>query len=81
MPYTNYLGMLFILVGFVITVIVLAILPSTGGRPGHATSAFVWSEWSASVGYPDGFVFVAGMLNGAVSLLRTRKSLTLNEPR
>lgn len=41
-------------------------MPGRGGRPGHATSAFVWTEWTAEgLGYPDGFVFVAGMLNGA----------------
>lgn len=41
-------------------------MPGRGGRPPHAPSSFVWTEWSGSgLGYPAGFVFVAGMLNGA----------------
>jgi len=43
-------------------------MPGRGGRPGHATSAFVWKDWTAEIGYPSGFVFVAGMLNGAYSV-------------
>ena len=41
-------------------------MPGRSGRPGHASNAFVWTDWQADgLGYPDGFVFVAGMLNGA----------------
>lgn len=43
-------------------------MPGHNGRPPHATSAFVWTQWTSSLGYPDGFVFVAGMLNGAYSI-------------
>lgn len=43
-------------------------MPGRGGRPDHATSAFVWKDWTADIGYPDGFVFVAGMLNGAYAV-------------
>lgn len=43
-------------------------MPGRGGRPPHATSAFVWTEWQADIGYPNGFVFVAGMLNGAYAV-------------
>jgi choline transport protein len=43
-------------------------MPGMDGRPGHASSSFVWTEWSAEIGYPSGFVFVAGMLNGAYSV-------------
>lgn len=43
-------------------------MPNRNGGPGHATSSFVWTEWSAQIGYPDGFVFLAGMLNGAFSV-------------
>ncbi len=44
-------------------------MPGRGGRPGHASNAFVWTEWtSEGLGYPAGFVFVAGMLNGAYSV-------------
>ena len=44
-------------------------MPGHGGRPPHATNAFVWTEWNdPGLGYPEGFVFVAGMLNGAFSV-------------
>ncbi|KAJ9654884.1 hypothetical protein H2198_006157 [Neophaeococcomyces mojaviensis] len=68
MPYLNNIGIFLIIAGFFITIIVLAVMPGRDGRPPHATSSFVWSEWSADIGYPNGFVFVAGMLNGAYSV-------------
>lgn len=43
-------------------------MPGRSGRPPLAPSAFVWEEWTAQIGYPNGFVFVAGMLNGAYSV-------------
>lgn len=43
-------------------------MPGHNGRPPHATSDFVWTTWTQSLGYSDGFVFVAGMLNGAYSI-------------
>ncbi|KAJ9606647.1 hypothetical protein H2200_008655 [Cladophialophora chaetospira] len=68
MPHLNAIGIFFILAGLLITVIVVAAMPGSGGRPPHASSSFVWTEWSADIGYPNGFVFVAGMLNGAYSV-------------
>ena len=68
MPYLNNIGIFFILAGFLITIIVVTVMPGRGGRPGHASSSFVWKEWSADIGYPNGFVFVTGMLNGAFSV-------------
>ncbi|KKY18208.1 putative choline transport [Phaeomoniella chlamydospora] len=68
MPYTNSLGVFFILTGVFITIVVVAVMPGRDGRPGHASDAFVWKEWTADIGYPNGFVFVAGMLNGAYSV-------------
>ncbi|KAK0614908.1 amino acid permease [Bombardia bombarda] len=68
MPRVNSFGVFAILAGFLITVIVVVAMPGRDGRPPHASSAFVWTEWTADVGYPDGFVFVAGMLNGAFSV-------------
>jgi choline transport protein len=61
-PHLNTVGIFFILAGFFATVVVVTAMPGHGGRPGHASSAFVWTEWTAEIGYPDGFVFVAGML-------------------
>ncbi|KAH6685678.1 amino acid/polyamine transporter I, partial [Plectosphaerella plurivora] len=68
MPPLNKIGIFFILAGFLITVIVMGVMPGLPGRPGHASSSFVWHDWTADIGYPDGFVFVAGMLNGAFSV-------------
>lgn len=68
MPLLNNFGVAAILVGFLATVAVVAAMPGRGGRPPHASSSFVWTEWTADVGYPDGLVFVAGMLNGAFSV-------------
>lgn len=62
-PSLNNVGIFTILAGFFITVVAVAVMPSS-----HATSAFVWKEWRNELGYPDGFVFVAGMLNGAYSI-------------
>lgn len=68
MPYLNNIGIFFILSGFLITIVVLAVMPGRDGRAPHATTSFVWTEWSADLGYPTGFVFVTGMLNGAFSV-------------
>ncbi|KAK8046302.1 cholin permease [Apiospora saccharicola] len=68
MPHLNTFGIFAVLVGFFVTVIVVAAMPGRDGRPPHASSSFVWKEWSAALGYPDGFVFIAGMVNGAYSL-------------
>ncbi|KAL2433905.1 Choline transport protein [Exophiala dermatitidis] len=68
MPRLNEIGIFFILAGFLITLVVVTVMPGMDGRPGHASSSFVWTEWTADIGYPDGFVFVAGMLNGAFSV-------------
>lgn len=43
-------------------------MPGHQGRPPLANSDFVWREWNQALGYYDGFVFVAGMLNGAYSI-------------
>jgi amino acid transporter len=52
----------------VITVMVCAIMPSKTGA-GYATSASVWMEFTNLTGYSSsGFVFLAGMLNGAYAI-------------
>jgi len=68
MPYVNLVGTFFIIAGGFITVVVCAAMPGHGGRPDHASNSFVWKDWVADLGYPDGFVFLAGMLNGAYAI-------------
>jgi choline transport protein len=47
---------------------VLVIMPSQTGK-GYATNSFVWTEWNNETGYSsNGFVFLAGMLNGAFAI-------------
>ncbi|PHH90038.1 hypothetical protein CDD83_4664 [Cordyceps sp. RAO-2017] len=65
MPAMQLFACFAIVAFFVVTVVVVTVMPALPGHPGHASSAFVWTEWTAAMGYPDGFVFVAGMLNGA----------------
>ncbi|KAF2493840.1 amino acid transporter [Lophium mytilinum] len=68
LPYISNVGLFFIIAGVLITILVCAIMPSTKGT-GHAPSAFVWRDWSNQTGYTsDGFVFLAGMLNGAYAV-------------
>ncbi|KAL9617050.1 MAG: hypothetical protein Q9160_008123 [Pyrenula sp. 1 TL-2023] len=64
----NTVGLFFLLTGFFVTIITVAVMPSRSGRPGHASSDFVWREWQADIGYPNGFVFLLGMLNGAYAV-------------
>ncbi|KAK5944119.1 hypothetical protein PMZ80_003400 [Knufia obscura] len=68
MPYLNDIGIFFILAGFIVTIVVVTVMPNRAGGPGFASNAFVWTEWTAEIGYPNGFVFAAGMLNGAFSV-------------
>lgn len=68
LPHIGNLGMFFILAGVLITIIVCAVMPHVKGS-GYATSKDVWSSWENDTGYSSqGFVFVAGMLNGAYSV-------------
>ncbi|OJJ45576.1 hypothetical protein ASPZODRAFT_133415 [Penicilliopsis zonata CBS 506.65] len=68
LPHIGNIGMFFILSGVLITIIVCAVMPHVNGVP-YATNAQVWTDWQNSTGYSsNGFVFVAGMLNGAYSV-------------
>ncbi|KAL2070513.1 hypothetical protein VTL71DRAFT_13539 [Oculimacula yallundae] len=68
LPTINNIGLAFILSGVFITIIACVTLPHTAGT-GYATSSFVWAEWSNQTGYTsNGFVFCAGMLNGAFAV-------------
>lgn len=68
MPHLNVVGIVFVMAGAFITIVVCAVMPGRNGRPPHATNSFVWTEWTADIGYSNGFVFVAGMLNGAYAV-------------
>lgn len=68
MPALNKFGVFAVISFFIVTIVVVTVMPGLDGQMGHAPSAFVWTDWTADIGYPDGFVFVAGMLNGAYSV-------------
>ncbi|KAG9237800.1 putative choline transport protein [Amylocarpus encephaloides] len=68
LPKLNDVGLIFILGGVLTTMFVCAVMPHTSGT-GYATSSFVWTEWANQTGYTsNGFVFLAGMLNGAYAV-------------
>jgi len=65
LPYTQDLGMFFVLVGGVVTIIVLAAKANV-----HASSYFVWGSFSDNnlTGWSDGVAFLCGVLNGAFTI-------------
>ena len=68
LPLINRLGSFLILGGLLVTITVCAVMPSKTGE-GYASNKFVWSEWNNDTGYTsNGFVFFAGMLNGAFAV-------------
>ncbi|KAB2099512.1 hypothetical protein AG0111_0g12342 [Alternaria gaisen] len=68
LPKLTNIGLFFILMGVFITIMVCAIMPSRSGK-GYASNEFVWRDWQNQAGWSsDGFVFCAGMLNGAFAV-------------
>jgi choline transport protein len=68
LPTITKIGLFFILAGVAITILVCAIMPSRTGK-GYASNSFVWKDWQNQAGWTsDGFVFAAGMLNGAFAV-------------
>jgi choline transport protein len=68
LPTITKIGLFLILAGVFITILVCAIMPSRTGK-GHASHSFVWKDWENKAGWSsDGFVFAAGMLNGAFAV-------------
>ncbi|VUC31701.1 unnamed protein product [Clonostachys rosea] len=65
-PRLNVVGLAVLLIGGFTTIIVCAAMMDADA--GAAKNHFVWVDWEADIGYPDGFVFVAGMLNGAFAM-------------
>ncbi|PGH12655.1 hypothetical protein AJ79_04153 [Helicocarpus griseus UAMH5409] len=68
LPTISNIGMFLIVGGVFVTILVCAIMPHVNGRE-YASNSFVWKDWQNQTGYSsNGFVFVAGMLNGAYSV-------------
>lgn len=68
LPRLQTLGLIFIVAGVFISILVCAVMPHVNGTP-YASNASVWREWENQTGYSsDGFVFLAGMLNGAYAV-------------
>lgn len=69
MPLLNVAGMALVLLGAIVTIVVCTVSISTvHGGGTAASSTTVWTDWQADIGYPDGFVFVAGMLNASYAM-------------
>ncbi|PYI23761.1 amino acid transporter [Aspergillus violaceofuscus CBS 115571] len=68
LPMIESVGGALTVAGFLITVIVCAVMPHVNGQP-YATDDFVWRDWLNEAGYSsNGFVFCLGMLNGAFAV-------------
>ena len=68
LPRISNLGLVFIVGGVLVTIIVCAVMPHVNGTP-YASNASVWQDWENKTGYSsNGFVFLAGMLNGAYAV-------------
>lgn len=68
LPRIEQAGLIFLLSGVFISIVVCAVMPGVTGN-GYATTSSVWTEWVNLSGYSsDGFVFLAGMLNGAFAV-------------
>lgn len=69
LPAINNLGLTFILIGVLVTILVCAILPGRESHMPHSSSSFVWADFVNATGWDsNGFVFLAGMLNGAFAV-------------
>lgn len=64
-PHTQALGMFFVIVGGVVSIIVVAAMPAR-----HASSEFVWGSFRENnvTGWPGGVAFLCGVLNGAFTV-------------
>ncbi|KFY40308.1 hypothetical protein V495_05484 [Pseudogymnoascus sp. VKM F-4514 (FW-929)] len=68
LPMVGNLGGFLIIAGVLVCIIVCVVMPKVNGLP-YASHDFVWSDWQNLTGYKEnGFVFVAGMLNGAFAV-------------
>ncbi|KAF3762237.1 amino acid transporter [Cryphonectria parasitica EP155] len=64
-PHTQTLGMFFVIAGGLVSIIVVAALPSK-----HASNEFVWGSFVENnvTGWPGGVAFLCGVLNGAFTI-------------
>ncbi|KAH6953350.1 amino acid permease-domain-containing protein [Fusarium avenaceum] len=64
-PYTQKLGLFLVVAGGLVTIIVVAVMPSK-----HASSQFVWNSFHENnlTGWNDGTAFMVGVLNGAFTI-------------
>lgn len=63
LPMLNSIGLSLIIVGGLVTVIVVAAMPTQ-----HASNSFVWTDWQNQTGWLDGVAFLTGVLNGAFTI-------------
>lgn len=59
----QYVGMALIICGGLVTIIVMASMPTQ-----HASNAFVWRDFENTTGWNNGVCFLAGVLNGAFAI-------------
>jgi amino acid transporter len=59
----QYVGMALIICGGLVTIIVVAAMPSQ-----HASNSFVWRDFENTTGWSNGVCFLAGVLNGAFAI-------------
>ncbi|EWZ92439.1 hypothetical protein FOWG_05565 [Fusarium oxysporum f. sp. lycopersici MN25] len=64
-PYTQKLGLFLVVAGGLVTIIIVAVMPSK-----HASSDFVWNSFHENnlTGWDDGVAFMVGILNGAFTI-------------
>lgn len=63
----QHFGLFLVIIGGIVTILVLAIMPSQTGA-GYASASFVWTEFVNQTGWSDGVCFLAGVLNGAFAI-------------
>ncbi|KAM5516606.1 choline transporter [Fusarium oxysporum f. sp. phaseoli] len=64
-PYTQKLGLFLVVAGGLVTIVIVAVMPSK-----HASSDFVWNSFHENnlTGWNDGVAFMVGILNGAFTI-------------
>ncbi|KAL8787457.1 MAG: hypothetical protein Q9213_002234 [Squamulea squamosa] len=68
LPSIQIIGGFTVVAGVLISVLVCAIMPHVNKQP-YASNFSVWGDWQNQTGYSSsGFVFLAGMLNGAYAV-------------